>query len=278
MHSLPPVATIASVCRNNRHVFSFILKNIHPMEAVILAAGLGTRLRPLTNDKPKALVEAGGRPLLDIAIHRIAQAGADRIAVNVHHFGNLMIDYLSSRRWPVEVVVSDERKLLLDTGGGLKQAASLLSGKSPIIVYNVDILSRFSLSAMLDSHVSHRASATLAVSLRDTKRQLVFTPDGRLCGWHNRETDETLLSASQSVLHSGKQSSNQEFAFSGISIYEPSLIDLLPAPDHPYPFIPELLKLSDSKTIQCFQHQACDWLDVGTPQKLEQASAFLNRQ
>lgn len=244
------------------------------MEAVILAAGLGTRLRPLTNDKPKALVEAGGRTLLDIAIHRLAEAGASRIAVNVHHFGDMMIDYIASHRWPVEVVVSDERKLLLDTGGGVKQAASLLSGKSPIVVYNVDILSRFSLSAMLDGHVSHRACATLAVSRRDTKRQLVFDSDRRLCGWHNRETNETLHSNTQASEHS----SNQEFAFSGISIYEPSLIDLLPAPDHPYPIIPELLKLSDSKTIQCFQHQACDWLDVGTPQKLEQASAFLNRQ
>ena len=241
------------------------------MEAIILAAGLGTRLRPLTDHKPKALVETGGRTLLDIAVQRLASEGAKRIAVNVHHFGDLMIDYIRSHDWPVEVLVSDERSLLLDTGAGLKKAASLLSGDDPVMVYNVDILSRFSLSAMLDSHIAHGASATLAVSRRETKRQLVFSEDGQLCGWHNRETGETLRSGNQAI----KQSSNQEFAFSGISIYDPSLIDMLPQADRPYPIIPELLKLADSKTIRCYEHQACDWLDVGTPEKLAHAADFL---
>jgi len=244
------------------------------MQAIILAAGLGTRLRPLTNDKPKALVETGGRTLLDIAIERLAAENVSRIAVNVHHFGDKVIDYLNRRNWPVEVSVSDERGLLLDTGAGLKKAASLLSSNEPIIVYNVDIISRFSLTEMLRTHVTRGAAATLAVSRRDTKRQLLFDTNGRLCGWHNRETDETLLSNNQGT----GVSSRTEYAFSGISIYEPSFINLLPSADHPYPIIPELLKVADTEPIGCYEHSADDWLDVGTPQRLAMVSDFLNRQ
>ena len=235
------------------------------MEAVILAAGLGTRLRPLTDERPKALVETGGRTLLEICIGRLAAEGARRIAVNVHHFGNMMIDYIHSHEWPVEVVVSDERDLLLNTGAGVKLAASLLSGKEPVLVHNVDILSRIPLQAMVEEHLSKGNSATLAVSERETKRQLIFDLEANLCGWHNRENDERLWSVQPN-------DNTRELAFSGIWIIEPDAIAQLPPADHPYPIIPELLKIANHSRIGAFEHRSDDWLDVGTPAKLQMAS------
>ena len=116
------------------------------MEGFILAAGLGTRLRPLTDHRPKALVEVGGRTLLELCINRLAAAGVSRCVVNVHHFGDMMIDYIASHQWPCEVAVSDERALLLDTGGALRHAAPLFSGTENILVHNVDILSKVDLT------------------------------------------------------------------------------------------------------------------------------------
>ncbi|MBO4588919.1 MAG: nucleotidyltransferase family protein [Bacteroidales bacterium] len=238
------------------------------MEAVILAAGLGTRLRPLTNDKPKALVETGGRTLLDIAINRLATEGASRIAVNVHHFGDMMIEYIKSHKWPVEVMISDEREMLLDTGGGVKKAASLLSAKEPLLVHNVDILSHISLKNMVEQHLMNGNSVTLAVSERDTKRQLIFDGEETLCGWHNRESGERLWSMKQ-------PNSVRELAFSGIWIINPETIESLPKADHPYPIIPELLKIAKNEKIGGFEHRGDEWLDVGTPAKLASAESFM---
>lgn len=234
------------------------------MEAVILAAGLGTRLHPLTDERPKALVETGGRTLLEICIGRLAKEGARRIAVNVHHFGDMMIEYIRSHEWPVEVVVSDERDLLLNTGGGVKRAASLLSGKEPVLVHNVDILSRIPLQKMVEEHVTKGNGATLAVSERETKRQLIFDHEAKLCGWHNRESDERLWSVEP-------KDEVRELAFSGIWIIEPEAIGQLPEADRPYPIIPELLKIARHRRIGAYEHRSDDWLDVGTPAKLRMA-------
>lgn len=249
----------------NRRDFALVVKTTNSMEAVILAAGLGTRLRPLTDERPKALVETGGRTLLEICIGRLAAEGARRIAVNVHHFGNMMIDYIHSHEWPVEVVVSDERDLLLNTGAGVKLAASLLSGKEPVLVHNVDILSHIPLQAMVEEHLSKGNSVTLAVSERETKRQLIFDLEAKLCGWHNRENDERLWSVQPN-------DNTRELAFSGIWIIEPDAIAQLPPADHPYPIIPELLKIANHSRIGAFEHRSDDWLDVGTPAKLQMAS------
>ena len=246
------------------------------MEAIILAAGLGTRLRPLTENKPKALVEADGHTLLEININRLVAEGATRIAVNVHHFGEKVINYLTERKWNAEIVVSDELNMLLNTGAGVKKASTLLSGKEPIVVYNVDILSRISLNDMVAKHLANGAVATLAVSRRDTKRQLLFTPDGHLCGWLNRDTGETLYPSNVSSISTLEQSSMQAFAFSGIWVVSPQLLAQLPPADTPYPIIPELLQLSVSQKIELYEHRPDDWLDVGTPEKLAKASSFLD--
>ena len=237
------------------------------MEAIILAAGLGTRLRPLTNNKPKALVEANGQTLLEINIQRLIALGIRRIVVNVHHFGDMVIEYISAHQWDAEILISDERDLLLDTGAGVRKASAMLSGNEPVLVHNVDIISHINLHDMIAQHLSNKADATLAVSHRDTRRQLLVTQDGRLCGWRNRENGNTLMAFEASGF--------QELAFSGIWIAEPRLLTRLPAPTLPYPIIPELLELAGSMTIAVYEHPPCQWMDVGTVEKLAVASQFL---
>lgn len=239
------------------------------MEAFLLAAGLGTRLRPLTDNKPKALVEVDGRTLLEINILNLIRQGASRIVVNVHHFGDQIIDFIASRHWDAEILISDERDLLMDTGGGLKKAAPLFSGSCPIVVHNVDILSQVNVSDLVAYSVESKALATLAVSQRSTSRMLLFNDYGALCGWHNRSTDEFLWP-------SGPVAECKEFAFSGIAVVSPQLLEALPEPSAPYPIVPAYLELSKIYTINSFVHDSAHWLDVGKPDTLARASQFVN--
>ncbi len=238
------------------------------MEAFIPAAGLGTRLRPLTDHKPKALVEVGGETLLEIAIRKVTELGATRVVVNVHHFADLVIDFIQKKRWETEVLVSDEYDLLLDTGGGLKKAGSLFSGNKPIMVHNVDVISNINYTDLLDVHSNNNHLVTLAVSHRNTSRYLLMNSQHELKGWTNTKTGESLPE--------GIDMNNLiPRAFSGISIIDPRLFDLLPPATNPYPIIPEYLRLLSSHTIGCYEHLASLWLDVGKPETLDLASQMI---
>ena len=224
------------------------------MEGFILAAGLGTRLRPLTNDRPKALVEVGGATLLEHTIHRLERAGIRHLVVNIHHFADRMVDFIGSRRWEAAVDVSDERELLLDTGGGLKKASALFSGRENVLVHNVDILSDIDLCEVERQHREQGNLVTLCVSRRQTKRMLAFDESGLLLG--------------RAV---------EGLAFSGISVVSPELFALLPEADHPYPVIDEYIRLSrEGYRIGSFVHPADHWLDVGKPETLKLANTFFN--
>ncbi len=240
------------------------------MDALLLAAGLGSRLRPLTDHKPKALVEVEGRSLLEINLQKMGRLGIDRVVVNVHHFADQVKTFLSSRSWPVEVVVSDESQLLLDTGGALKKAAPLLHGDRPVLVHNVDILTTLDIDALLRRHMHNGDWATLAVSRRDTARQLLADSKGHLCGWHNSKDDSTLWA--------GKPRSDcSPWAFSGVAVVEPCLLDGLPEADHPYPVVPQYLALAERHPVSLFSHNPDDWLDVGKPETLAQAATFIHQ-
>ena len=240
------------------------------MEAFVLAAGLGTRLRPLTNDRPKALVEVDGRSLLEINLHKIIQLGASRIVVNVHHFGNKVIDFVNSRKWDCEIVVSDERGLLLDTGGGLKKAQQLFKGDGPILIHNVDILSRIDLADMIRRHAASGDLATLAVSDRKTSRYLLFDNNSKLVGWHNTGTDEHLWAGEP-------REEYKPLAFSGIAVISPKLANLLPEADRPYSIIPEYIKIARDHPIGNYEHSSSDWIDVGRPETLAKSTQFTDR-
>lgn len=222
------------------------------MEGFILAAGLGTRLRPLTNDRPKALVEVDGVTLLERTIRRLESAGINHIVINVHHFADKVIDFVNTHTWQARTDISDERDLLLDTGGALKHAAPLFSGRDNILIHNVDILSDLDLQAVERHHRSEGNLVTLCVSRRQTKRLLAFDEHMRLRG----RADEGL-------------------AFSGISIVSPELFALLPEADRPYPVIDEYIRLSQAgHRIGAYLHDPAHWLDVGKPETLKQAEQW----
>ena len=236
------------------------------MEVFLLAAGLGTRLRPLTNNRPKALVEVNGHSLLELNINNLISQGATRIVINIHHFGEQIIDFINNRKWDTEIIISDERNLLLDTGGGLKHAMDLFSKKNPILIHNVDILSYIDLKDLMLQHSHSKSIATLAVSNRTTSRYLLFNNQNQLIGWHNAKTGEYRWS---------NQPTNTyiSHAFSGIAVIEPELLQLLPE-EKPYPIIPEYLKIAKNHIINCIEHNPADWLDVGKPETLKQAEQW----
>ena len=222
------------------------------MEGFILAAGLGTRLRPLTDDRPKALVEVGGKPLLQLTIEKLEAAGVEHIVVNVHHFADKVIDYIRTNSWRSTIDISDERALLLDTGGGLKHAAPLFSGKENVVVHNVDILSDIDLLEVEACHKRDGNLVTLCVSQRKTERLLEFSAEGLLVG-----------------------RANEGLAFSGVSVVSPALFALLAEADHPYPVIDEYIRLGGAYRIGSYLHSAERWLDVGKQETLKKAQQWI---
>ncbi len=238
------------------------------MEAMIFAAGLGTRLRPLTDNKPKALVEVCGETLLKHCIKMLVDNGADKIVINVHHFADLMKDYIAKLQYGIDIQISDESDLLLDTGGGLKKASKLFSGNAPIIIANVDILTNIDLKAMMQCHLNTKADATLAIRSRKSSRYLLFDNNQNLKGWQNTKTGEAIYVDSADGL--------SQYAFSGIHIMSPSLFDKFPD-EQVFPIIPHYLNLAKENRIIGYRHQDDYWFDCGSVDKIAEAEAFLNK-
>lgn len=237
------------------------------MQVFLLAAGFGTRLRPLTDTRPKALVEVHDTPLLKIAIDNLIRQGASRIVVNVHHFADMMTTYINSLPWAADVIISDESDLLLDTGGGLKKAAPLFERNQPILIHNVDVLSHINLPQLISYHTDSKNIATVAACQRETSRMLLFDNQQQLAGWTNRNTNEYKWVNSAITSYT-------QLAFSGIAVINPNLLDLLPEADHPYPIIPAYLEIAKDHRISYFEHKESDWLDVGKHEALIQAQTW----
>lgn len=238
---------------------------------MIFAAGLGTRLRPHTNDRPKALVEVGGKTLLQHVIERLKNAGVTEVTVNVHHFADKVENFLKKKEnFGLKINISDERDLLLETGGGLKKARKYLDGDAPFIVHNTDILTDFDLRKMYNKSIKNQAIATLAVRNRETSRYLLFEKETQqLTGWKNIKTDE--VKAARPVENSFA------LAFSGVSILHPRIFDFMPEEDA-FSIIPVLLNAAKTENIQAYQHDESFWLDVGKLPALAEAEAFLKSQ
>jgi len=245
------------------------------MKAMILAAGLGMRLRPLTNDRPKALVEVAGRTLLEITIARLWEFGVREVIINVHHFADIVVDYLKANgNFGMRVEISRE-DVLLDTGGGLKKAAwFFLEGGSdePFILHNVDVISTIDLSGMVKSHDEHRAMATLAVQERETSRYLLFDEKLRLCGrlsGHDQPAEFT---------RSTQQLNLQALAFSGIHIISPSMLARM-MEDGAFSIITSYLELAaQGENIHAFRADKYYWRDLGRPENIAQAERDLKNK
>lgn len=234
------------------------------MKAMIFAAGLGTRLRPLTNDRPKAMVEFNGKPLLEHTIEKLRAVGVDHVVVNVHHFADMVIDFLHSKDFGVEISISDERDELLDTGGGLRKAAELL-GDEPFFIHNVDILSDVDLQAMLAAHKASGAVATVGVRKTASDRYFMRNDEGLLSGWGNKTTGETVISRQCDGL--------EEVSFTGIHIVSGVLFNFI-KPEGAVSIIDAYLKVAKEQAVLCFSCDDSKWMDVGTPEALKDAEAI----
>jgi NDP-sugar pyrophosphorylase family protein len=239
------------------------------MKAMILAAGLGTRLRPLTDNRPKALVELSGRTLLEVTLSRLRTFGITEVIVNVHHFADMVIDYLkSNKNFGLRIEISWE-EILLDTGGGLKKAAWFFLEDSarldePFLLHNVDVISNIDLRRMLQFHLENQALATLAVQSRETSRYLLFDNDGQLSGRRVGPDQEPEIVRPSAHLN--------PLAFSGIHIISPRLLPML-TEEGIFSIIPSYLRLAaQGEKILAFRADDYYWRDLGRPSDLAQAA------
>lgn len=242
------------------------------MKAMIFAAGLGTRLKPLTDSLPKALVPIAGKTLLEHVIMKLKSAGFDEIIVNVHHFPDLIIDFLkTNNNFGIRIEVSDERDFLLDTGGGVKKASWFFDDRKPFLVHNVDILSNVDLKALYHQHLRTNSLATLVVSKRDTFRYLLFNDDLQLKGWINEKTHETKPTDLK------KPELFNKLAFSGIQIMSPGIFELMKELDGKFPIMDFYLSNMKKNTISGFVPMDYKMLDVGKLDVLDEAERFVNQ-
>lgn len=245
------------------------------MKAMILAAGLGTRLRPLTNDRPKALVELAGHTLLEITIRRLREFGIREVIVNVHHFADMVADYLKkNNNFGMRIEISRE-EVLLDTGGGLKKAAWFFLEPSdhadePFLLHNVDVISTIDFGRMLQFHRGNQALATLAVQHRETSRYLLFDEHNQLCG------RRAGIDQAPEIVHTSKQ--EQPLAFSGVHVISPRFLHMI-SENGVFSIITSYLRLAgQSERILGFRADAFYWRDLGKPENMAQAEEDMRRQ
>ena len=239
---------------------------------MIFAAGLGTRLKPLTDHMPKALVPVAGRPMLEHVILKLKAAGFNELVINIHHFGEQILDFLrANQNFGLTIHISDERDCLLDTGGGIRKAEPFFRGNEPFLVHNVDILSDTDLKALYEYHRQSGNDATLLASRRKTIRYLLFDDEKRLCGWINKDTLQT---KPEGFAYNPEH--HCEYAFSGIHVISPSLFHYMDE------------RWTGKFSIMDFYLQTCHeariggrltdtlrLIDIGKPETLTQAEEFL---
>ena len=239
------------------------------MKAMVLAAGLGTRLRPLTNDRPKALVEVGGRTLLEITLNRLRGFGIRDVIINVHHYADMMMEHVKAAgNFGMHIEFSRE-DILLDTGGGLKNAAWFLGGGSgaqeedPFILHNVDVISTIDLQRMVEVHKENKALVTLAVQERKSSRYLLFDEQAQLCGRRLVKEEKTEMVRPAQHL--------SELAFAGIHVISPRIFSLL-TEEGTFSIIPAYLRLaSQGEKVMAFRADHYYWRDLGKPENIQQA-------
>jgi len=224
--------------------------------AMILAAGLGTRLMPLTENKPKALVEYRGKTLLEIVLRRLIHHGFRDVVINLHHHPEKIISFIESKKnFGINIVFSNESDQLLDTGGGIKKAFPLFEGE-PVLIHNVDIYTDLNLDDLYNFHNDYENLASLAVKERETSRPFLMNDKNILCGWENKLTGEQRIIRNETSL--------EPIAYSGIAMLSPEFIGMLPDKGS-FSLTPELLNIASNHDIHLFPHSGA-WKDMGRPE------------
>lgn len=240
---------------------------------MVFAAGLGTRLRPLTDNMPKALVPVGGTPMLERVITHLIASGVDEIVVNVHHFAQQIIDFLRAKdNFGIRIDISDESDLLLDTGGGIRKARPFLDGNEPFLIHNADILTDLNIWKMYEFHTTHNADVTLLTADRTTSRYLLFDHDNCLRGWTNIKTGE--------VKPEGFVYNPTEFkktAYGCLQVVSPSIFRELEKYAGPEKFsiIPFYLSVCNQLKIVSYQQSDYKWFDIGSHETLAKAEEWI---
>ena len=240
------------------------------MKAMIFAAGLGTRLKPLTDHMPKALVPVAGKPMLEHVIRKLIAAGCDEIVINVHHFADQIIDFVkANNNFGITIHISDETDMLLDTGGGIKKASSFFN--EPFLIHNVDILSNVDLKSLYEYHLTSGNDATLLVSPRKTVRYLLFDEGNQLCGWVNKDTLQT---KPEGFVYQPEV--QKEYAFSGIHIVSPSLFNYMGENwTGKFPIMDFYLQTCQEAQLGGYAKEDLQLIDIGKPETLAVAEDFI---
>ena len=245
-------------------------------KGMILAAGIGSRLKPWTDNHPKALAVVNGKTLLQRNIEYLQQYGIKEVIVNVHHFAEQIIEAIEKNKgWGSQVSISDEREELLETGGGLLKAARLFSDCNPIVLLNVDILTDLNLDAMIGYHQEKKPLATLATTNRETSRYFLFDEGNNLCGWRNVKTGEERPAPKASKAQTEEEEAETKIqkAFSGIHIIESRIFPLIKRRGR-FSMVDVYLDLMREQTIKSFDHSETRFIDVGKPQSIVKAEVM----
>jgi NDP-sugar pyrophosphorylase family protein len=230
------------------------------MKAMILAAGLGTRLKPLTDSIPKALVKVGDFTMLELTIRYLKKYGFRDIIINVHHFGDQIIQYMKDNNgFGISWVISDERNQLMDTGGAIVKASEMLTGDGPFLLMGTDVLTNLDLNAMIRFHLKNKPLVTLAVKDRTTSRSLLFNGNMQLVGWRDNISGQTK--------GSNAKQANQILGFSVIQIIQPEIFSLIKEKG-PFSIIDLYLRLMDTEKILGYRHDESVWLEFGRADRL----------
>lgn len=234
------------------------------MKAMIFAAGLGTRLRPITDHTPKALVKVAGKPLLQRTLEHVKKHNFNEVIVNVHHHAEQVTHFLENYHDPeLKISISDERTELLDTGGGLKKAEWFFRDSRPFLVINADVVSNLDLSLLVQYHERQKALATLVVRERNSSRCFLFDNNRQLCGWENKKTGRKILMRPDTGLRG--------LPFSGIHIIDPLIFELMEEKGK-FSIVDVYMRLSAQHKIVAFQDNDSFWFDVGDAEKLKKAN------
>ena len=237
---------------------------------MILAAGIGSRLRPVTENIPKALVEVGGQTMLERTIHHLKHYGFDELIINIHHFAEKIKEHLARNQYfGADIKFSEEKSELLDTGGGLKQASWFFKEDQSFLIHNVDVLSDFNLAKLWRFHQNKEALATLVVQDRPTSRYLLFDEQNRLCGWENTRSGKKVLIHNKKTL--------RKLAFSGIHITRSGIFEYMPDKDV-FSIMDVYLKVAEKEKILAYQDNESHWFDIGNLENLKKARSFILHQ
>jgi N-acetyl-alpha-D-muramate 1-phosphate uridylyltransferase len=232
---------------------------------MVLAAGMGSRLRPLTDKTPKPLLRVGDYRMLDMVIDYLAKHGVTDIIINVHHLADQLMEYVAEKRWEgYRIEISDETKELLNTGGGLVKASEFFKGEKDFVLMASDILTDLNLTQMIEEHIGQNALVTLAVKQRTTSRDLLFDTSGNLSGWKHNQTGEVRGVKGKMPV--------KGLGFSGIHVINSRLFDLI-LEEGAFSIIDLYLRLAESENIRAFEHSDGKWLEFGRIETISDAGS-----